>query len=140
MDVFKKLINFRSGYTIKLKLFYSLWIAQILPYFTYSMSDNVTPPISRVVIGRHLIFCWLTLPPCCNSPRKCTAAKYKKRQKNWVSNCHINILFKYARVITIVLHYFVNDHVIFQWICVRNKVSRFFFGRFFHYLITKSFY
>ena len=25
---------------------------------TYSTSDNVTPPISRVLIGRHLTFCW----------------------------------------------------------------------------------
>ena len=48
---------------------------------TYSTSDNVTPPISRVLIGRYLIFCWLTSPPCCNSPRKCTPVKYKKRQK-----------------------------------------------------------
>ena len=48
---------------------------------TYSMSDNVTPPISRVLIGRHLIFCWLTSPMCCNLPRKCTPVKYKKRQK-----------------------------------------------------------
>ena len=40
-----------------------------------------TPPLSRVLTGRHLIFCWLTSPPCCNSPRKCTPVKYKKRQK-----------------------------------------------------------
>ena len=48
---------------------------------TYSTSDNETPPISRVLIGRHLNFCWLTSPPCCNSPRKCTPVKYMKRQK-----------------------------------------------------------
>ena len=28
-----------------------------------------------------LIFCWLTSPPCCNSPRKCTPVKYMKKQK-----------------------------------------------------------
>ena len=49
--------------------------------FTYSMSENDAPPISRVLIGRHLIFHSLTSPPCCNLPRKCTPAKYKKRQK-----------------------------------------------------------
>ena len=48
---------------------------------TYSTSDNVIPPISRVLIGRHLIFCWLTSPTCCNLSRKCTPVKYKVRQK-----------------------------------------------------------
>ena len=48
---------------------------------TYSTSDNETPPISLVLIGRYLILCWLTSPPCCNSPRKYTPVKYKKRQK-----------------------------------------------------------
>ena len=48
---------------------------------TYSTSDNVTPLVSSVLISRHLIFCWLTSPMCCNSPRKCTPVKYKKRQK-----------------------------------------------------------
>ena len=47
---------------------------------TYSSSWNLTPPISRVLIG-HLIFCSLTSPTCCNSPRKCTPIKYKVRQK-----------------------------------------------------------
>ena len=28
-----------------------------------------------------MIFCSLTSPACCNSPRKCTPVKYKKRQK-----------------------------------------------------------
>ena len=31
---------------------------------TYSPCDNVTPPISRILISRHLIFCWLTSPSC----------------------------------------------------------------------------
>ena len=47
----------------------------------YSTPDNETPPISRVMIRRHLIFCWLTSPPCCKSHQKCTPFKYKKRQK-----------------------------------------------------------
>ena len=64
--ILKKLINFRSGYTITLKLFYSLRIVKIFPYL------------------------------------------------------------KYARMITIMLHYFVNDNVIFQWMDVQNKVTRFF--------------
>ena len=45
------------------------------------MSDNETPPISRVLIGQQLIFHSLTSPPCCDSPQKCTPVKYKKRQK-----------------------------------------------------------
>ena len=48
---------------------------------TYSPSYNLIPSISRVLIGQHLIFCSLTSPTCCNSPRKCTPVKYKKRQK-----------------------------------------------------------
>ena len=47
---------------------------------TYSTSDNETRTIPRVLIGRHLIFCLLTSPPCCNLPRKCTAVKYMKRK------------------------------------------------------------
>ena len=81
--IFEKLISFRSGYIIKVKLFYSLWIVKISPYF------------------------------------------------------------KYARMITITLHYFVNEHVIFQWICVRNKVARFLSRRFFRYIyivVIKCFY
>ena len=46
-----------------------------------SSSDNLTPPISRVLIGRHLIFCSLTSQMCCNSPRKCTPVKYKAMKK-----------------------------------------------------------
>ena len=34
--IFKKPINFRSGYTIKLKLCVSLWIVKILFYFWYA--------------------------------------------------------------------------------------------------------
>ena len=49
--------------------------------FTYSMSENETPPISQVLIGRHLILQSLTSPPCCKLPRKCMPVKYKKRQK-----------------------------------------------------------
>ena len=44
-------------------------------------SYNLTPPISRVLIGQHLIFCSLTSPTCCNLPRKCTPVKYKNGQK-----------------------------------------------------------
>ena len=49
--------------------------------FTYSSSCNLTPPISWLLIGRHLSFCPLTWQTCCNSPRKCTPVKYKARQK-----------------------------------------------------------
>ena len=45
----------------------------------YSLSYNLTSPISGVLIGQHLIFYSLTSPTCCNSPRKCTPVKYKKR-------------------------------------------------------------
>ena len=48
---------------------------------TYSSSDNLAPPISWVLIGRHLILCSLTSPACCNSPRKSTPVRYKARQK-----------------------------------------------------------
>ena len=72
--IFEKLINFRSGYIIKLEMFYSLWIVKILHYF------------------------------------------------------------KYARMITIMLHLLVNDDVIFQGICLRNKVARLLSRIFFHYI------
>ena len=49
--------------------------------FAYSLYYSQTLAISRVLIGRHLIFCLLTWPTCCNSPRKCTPVKYKARQK-----------------------------------------------------------
>ena len=48
---------------------------------SHSSSYNLTPPISRVLIGPHLIFCSLTSPTCCKSPRKCTPVKYKARQE-----------------------------------------------------------
>ena len=48
---------------------------------TYSSSYNLTPAISRVLIGEHLIFCSPPWPTCCTSPRKCTPVKYKVRQK-----------------------------------------------------------
>ena len=49
--------------------------------FTYSASDNLAPPISRVLIGPYFRFCSLTSPTCCNSARKCTPVKYKASQK-----------------------------------------------------------
>ena len=49
--------------------------------WTYSLSYNLTPPNSRVLIGKHLIFCSLTSQTCCNSPGKCISVKCKKRQK-----------------------------------------------------------
>ena len=58
---------------------------KILCSFTYSSSYNLTPAISQVLIGRRLIFCSPTWPPCCNSPRKCTPVKYKVRQN--LFNC-----------------------------------------------------
>ena len=63
------------------RLFLKMFKHQRQVNLTYSTSDNETPPISWVLIGRHLILCWLTSPPYCNSPRKCTPVKYKKRQK-----------------------------------------------------------
>ena len=51
------------------------------PTPAYNTSDNETPPISRVLTGRHLIFHSLTSPPCSKSPQKCTPVEYKKRQK-----------------------------------------------------------
>ena len=50
-------------------------------FMSYSSSYNLTPPISRVLIDRYLIFCSLTSPKCCNSARKCTPVKYKARQR-----------------------------------------------------------
>ena len=62
------------------KTFLKLKVTTII--FAYSPSYNLTPPISRVLIGQCLIFCSLTSPTCCYSPQKCTAVKYKKRQKD----------------------------------------------------------
>ena len=53
---------------------------------SHSMSDNETPPISWVLIGQHLVICWLTSSPCCNSLRKCTPGK------KLLFNCHKNTL------------------------------------------------
>ena len=49
---------------------------------TYSSSCNLTQPISRILIGRHVISCLPTWPKCCSSPRKCTPVKYNARQKS----------------------------------------------------------
>ena len=49
---------------------------------TYSSSCNLTQPISRILIGRHVIFCLPTWPKCCSSPRKCTPVKHNARQKS----------------------------------------------------------
>ena len=43
-------------------------------YLTHSVSCNLTPPISWVLIGRHLIFCSPAWP-------KCSPGKYKAGQK-----------------------------------------------------------
>ena len=48
---------------------------------TIYLSCNLTPAISQVLIGKHLIFCLPMWPKCCNSPWKCTPVKYKARQK-----------------------------------------------------------
>ena len=48
---------------------------------TYSSSYILTPAISWVLIGDHLIFCSPPWPMCCNSLPKCTPVKYKARQK-----------------------------------------------------------
>ena len=59
-----------------------VWIEYHLQLnLTYSASNNVTPPISRVLIGLHLIFGSLTSPMCCNLTPKCMPVKYKKGQK-----------------------------------------------------------
>ena len=55
---------------------------------TYTSSYNLTPAISRVLIGEHLIFCSPPWPTCCNSPRKCTPVKYKARQKTGFQLSH----------------------------------------------------
>ena len=47
--------------------------------FIYSSFYNLKPAISRVLIGRHLIFCSPTGPTHCNLPQKCTPVKYKAR-------------------------------------------------------------
>ena len=58
------------------------WLGTLLPH---SSSYNLTPLLSRVLIGRHLTVCSMTSPTCCNSPRKCTPLKHKGRV-NSISN------------------------------------------------------
>ena len=53
----------------------------IYMYIYIIHKNNLTPPVSRVLIGQYLSFCSLTSPRGCNSPRKCTLVKYNKRQK-----------------------------------------------------------
>ena len=48
----------------------------------HSSSYNLTPALSRVLLGQHLIFCSHTWSKCCNAPRKCTPVTYKARQKD----------------------------------------------------------
>ena len=64
-------------------LYFGKGIFRTLAYLelAYSLSNNLTLAISRVLIGQHFIFCSPTWPTCCNSPRKCTPVKYKVRQK-----------------------------------------------------------
>ena len=63
------------------------------PSTPYSSSYNLRSPPSRALIGgRHLNFCSLTSSMRCNLPRKRTPVKHEARQKNWVSNCHIDNL------------------------------------------------
>ena len=54
--------------------------------------------ISRVLIGRHLIFDSMTSPTCCNSRRKRTPVKYKKRQKAGFPKTVNNLLARTDRV------------------------------------------
>ena len=70
--------------------------------FPYSSSYHLTPPFSRVLIAPHLIFCSLTSPTCCNSPRKCTPVKYKKRRKTGfpIVTCVKNFKFSYFESFT----------------------------------------
>ena len=58
-------------------------------YGAYSLSCNLTLPISQALIVPHLIFYsldFLTSTTCCNLPGKCTSVKYKARQKTGVSS------------------------------------------------------
>ena len=49
--------------------------------YSLSYNYNLTPPISQVLISQYLVFCSLTSPKCCKSPRRCAPVKYKKRSK-----------------------------------------------------------
>ena len=52
---FRKLINFRSGCTIKLKLFYSFWIVKNLSYFKYSWVGTI---VLHYLVNNHVSFLW----------------------------------------------------------------------------------
>ena len=52
-----------------------------IPYVSYSLPYNLTPPISRLRIGPHIFFCLLTSPTCCSSCRKYAPVKHKARPK-----------------------------------------------------------
>ena len=56
----------------------ALWLPK---HAYYSPSYNLTPPVSGVLTSQQLIFCLMTSPTCCNSPRKCTPVKSKNKQK-----------------------------------------------------------
>ena len=73
-----KLVMILSGSSLYLEAIVTSFLLPLLPY---SRSYNLTSPISRVLIVQHLMFCSLTSPTCCNSPRKCTPL-----------NCHIDNL------------------------------------------------
>ena len=64
--------------------------SNILLCFLYIVR-HLTPPISQIQIGQHLIFCSLTSPTCCNPTQNCTPVKHKK-QKAGFPNCHIDNL------------------------------------------------
>ena len=48
---------------------------------TYNTSDNETPPISRVMIDPHVIFCWLMSPPCWTRLENVRQSNIKKGKK-----------------------------------------------------------
>ena len=52
-----------KGYSAPYRLDRDAQGGEVLLFITYSTSDNEIPPISRVLIGRHLIFHSLTSPP-----------------------------------------------------------------------------
>ena len=59
----------------------------------YSTPDNETPPISRVMIRRHLIFCLLTSPPCCKSHQKCTPHKHPLKSCSQIADKNLRHCF-----------------------------------------------
>ena len=73
-------------------------LGYIVLIVTYSSSDNLAPPISQVMIGRHLTFCSMTSPTCCNSSLKCTPAKCKARQKVGFQLSHTQLLNKELKI------------------------------------------